>query len=55
MGNKGLPLKKVMRSELREENFSKFIVEYGAAVALGFLIIFNAIFTPNFWNISTFF
>lgn len=46
--NKGIPRKK------GEFNFSKFFVEYGAAISLGALLLFNMIFTQNFLKPSTF-
>lgn len=55
MKNQIVAVRKRFWTEVGGEQITRFIVEYGAAVALLFLIIFNAIFTPNFWNINTFF
>lgn len=38
----------------KDFNFSKFFVEYGAAISLGALLLFNIIFTQNFLKASTF-
>ena len=54
MRDKACSLPRLLRADTAGDNISKMIVEYGAAIALALLILFNAFFTKNFWHMSTF-